>query len=272
MPHFGHECSVSTAATRGEPCPKCGRPLVKNFSKKLGREFIGCSGWKEGCKYIKPREGEPEREAPVETEHKCPACGKVMLQRTGKRGPFLSCSGYPDCKTTMNLTDGGDPVITARPTEYKCEKCGKDMVLREGRRGPFLACSGYPACKNAKDVDDQGKPVQTQTAGINCDKCSSPMAVKRGPRGPFLGCTAYPKCRRTMPMTDELREKLGVPKPPPKKALPEVEVKETCPKCNGPMKLRQGPRGLFLGCVAYPKCKGVREAPAALAATAATEE
>jgi DNA topoisomerase-1 len=256
----------------GEACPQCGRALVRNFSKKLGREFIGCSGWKEGCKYIKPGEGEPEREAPIETEHKCPTCGKMMLQRTGRRGPFLSCSGYPECKTTMNLTDGGEPIITTRPTEYKCEKCGKDMVIRQGRRGPFLACSGYPACKNAKDVDDQGRPVQPQTADIACPTCKSPMAVKKGPRGPFLGCTAYPKCRKTMPMTDEIREKLGVPKPPPKKAMPEVEVKETCPKCNGPMKLRQGPRGMFLGCVAYPKCKGVREAPAALVEQAAAPE
>jgi DNA topoisomerase-1 len=146
------------------------------------------------------------------------------------------------------------------------------MVIRQGRRGPFLACSGYPACKNAKDVDDQGRPVQPQTADIACPTCKSPMAVKKGPRGPFLGCTAYPKCRKTMPMTDEIREKLGVPKPPPKKAMPEVEVKETCPKCNGPMKLRQGPRGMFLGCVAYPKCKGVREAPAALVEQAAAPE
>jgi DNA topoisomerase-1 len=251
----------------GEPCPQCGRPLVRNFSKKLGREFIGCSGWKEGCKYIKPGQGEPEREAPIETDHKCPTCGKMMLQRSGRRGPFLSCSGYPECKTTMNLTDGGEPVITTKPTEFKCEKCGKEMVIRQGRRGPFLACSGYPACKNAKDVDDQGRPVQPQTADIECPTCKSPMAVKRGPRGPFLGCTAYPKCRKTMPMTDEIREKLGVPKPAPKQTLPEVEITETCPKCNGPMKLRQGPRGLFLGCMAYPKCKGVREAPANLVTT-----
>lgn len=248
----------------GEACPQCGRPLVRNFSKKLGREFIGCSGWKEGCKYIKPNEGEAPREAPVETEHRCPSCGKAMLRRTGRRGPFLSCSGYPECKTTMNLTDGGEPVVTTKPTEYKCEKCGMEMVLRQGRRGPFLACSGYPACKNAKDVDDQGRPVQPQTAHLPCPSCNSPMAVKKGPRGSFLGCTAYPKCRKTLPMTEELREQLGLPKPPAKKPLPEVEVKETCPKCHGPMKLRQGPRGYFLGCVAYPKCRGVLEAPAAL--------
>ena len=45
----------------GEVCPKCGKPLTVKFSKKTGNKFIGCSGYKEGCKYIKPREGEEAR-------------------------------------------------------------------------------------------------------------------------------------------------------------------------------------------------------------------
>src|SRR5262249_26804133 len=146
-------------------------PLVKNFSKKLGREFIGCSGFRDKespCKYIKPREGEPEREEPKVTEHMCPACGKPMLLRKGRRGEFLSCSGYPDCKATANLTAENKVEVTARPTDYKCEKCGEPMVIRQGRRGPFLACTGYPKCKNAKDVDDQGKPVEQPKLDINC--------------------------------------------------------------------------------------------------------
>jgi len=245
----------------GEMCPKCGRPLVKNFSKKTRREFIGCSGFKEGCKYIKPGEGEPEREEPVETEHKCPVCGKFMLRRMGRSGPFLGCSGYPDCKTTMNIGEDGQPVISARPTEYTCDKCGKPMVLREGKRGPFLACTGYPKCKNAKDVDAEGKPVQSTDTGIKCEKCGSPMAVKRGPRGPFLGCTAYPKCRSLKSLTAELREKLNLPDSPAKKATPTIEVSVTCPECGSPMKLRSGRKGWFLGCSKYPKCKGTREAP-----------
>ena len=115
---------------------------------------------KEGCKYIKPVEGEAPRPQPVETEFKCPTCGKPMLQRMGKTGPFLGCSGYPECKTTMNFDATGKPVLSAKPTEHVCEKCGKPMVIREGRRGPFLACTGYPKCKNAKDVDANGNPVQ----------------------------------------------------------------------------------------------------------------
>jgi DNA topoisomerase-1 len=245
----------------GEMCPKCGRPLVVNYSKKTGREFVGCSGFKEGCKYIKPAEGEAPRPEPVLTEHLCPTCGKPMLQREGRGGkPFLGCSGYPECKTTMNLDDEGKPVITAKPTEYICEKCGKSMVLREGRRGPFLACTGYPKCKNAKDVDAEGKPVQPVDSGVVCEKCGKPMAVKRGPRGPFLGCTGYPSCRSTKPMTEELRAKLNLPAPPPKKSAPAVEVTDTCPECGSPMKLRQGRKGWFLGCSKYPKCRGVREA------------
>ncbi len=249
----------------GEACPLCGKPLVRNYSKKTRRYFIGCSGFKEGCKYIKPVEGEAPRPEPVETEYKCPTCGKPMLQRTGKTGPFLGCSGYPECKTTMNFDAEGKPVLSAKPTEHVCEKCGKPMVIREGRRGPFLACTGYPKCKNAKDVDANGNPVQPIDTGLKCEKCGSPMTVKKGPRGPFLGCTGYPKCRNAKPMPPELKEQLKdqLPAPPPKKELPKVEVTDTCPECGGPMKLRESKRGgatYFLGCAKFPRCKGTREA------------
>jgi len=184
----------------------------------------------------------------------------------GKRGPFLGCSGYPECKTTMNFDAEGKPVLTSKATEHVCEKCGEPMVLREGKRGPFLACSGYPKCKNTKDVDVHGNPMEPIDTGVNCVKCGSPMAVRRGPRGPFLGCSAYPRCRSHKPLPEDLKEKLKdlLPPPPPKKAVPQVEVTETCPECGAPMKLRPGRRGFFLGCSKYPKCKGTREASAEL--------
>jgi DNA topoisomerase-1 len=243
-----------------ETCPQCQRPLVYRYSKKAGK-FLGCSGYPE-CKYIKPREGEEGRQAPVLTEHKCPECARPMVQRMGKRGPFLGCSGYPDCKTTMNFDAQGNPVLASKPTQHVCDKCGKPMVLREGPRGPFLACTGYPKCRNAKDVDAQGNPLQPIDTGVTCDKCGAPMAVRRGPRGPFLGCSAYPKCRSSKPVPEELKEKLKTLMPaPPKKSAPAVAVSETCPECGAAMKLRPSRRGYFLGCSQYPKCKGTREAP-----------
>ena len=239
-----------------EKCPQCGKEIIERYSR-LGR-FYGCAGYPE-CNYIKRAEGVEPREKPVLTEHICPSCGKQMLQRSGKTGPFLGCSGYPDCKTTMNFDPEGVPVVTTKLTEHACEKCSKPMVIREGKRGPFLACTGYPKCKNAKDVDAEGNPVAQVDLGVKCEKCGGPMNVRKGPRGPFLGCAAYPKCRSTKPIPEELKEKVNIMYPPPPKVdIPEVEITDTCPECDGPMKLRPGRKGFFLGCTKYPKCKGTK--------------
>lgn len=40
----------------------------------------------------------------------CPTCGKPMVRREGKYGPFLGCTGYPDCKQTLKLDKDGNPV------------------------------------------------------------------------------------------------------------------------------------------------------------------
>lgn len=246
----------------GEKCPECGKPLAIKFSKKTGNKFVGCSGYLEGCKYIKPREGEEARPVAEETEHKCPNCGKAMLKRFSRRGPFLGCAGYPECKTTMSIGADGAPKVSAKSTDHKCEKCGSPMVLREGRRGPFLGCSGYPKCRNIVNVDAEGNPVKPVETGIKCEKCNSAMIIKNGPRGPFLACSGYPKCRSYKALTAEMKEQFKniLPAPAAKKA-PAIEVDVPCPECDAPMKLRQGRGNYFLGCSKYPKCKGTREAP-----------
>jgi ssDNA-binding Zn-finger/Zn-ribbon topoisomerase 1 len=37
---------------------------------------------------------------PITTDIDCDDCGKPMIIRKGRRGPFLGCSGYPKCKNT----------------------------------------------------------------------------------------------------------------------------------------------------------------------------
>lgn len=87
------------------------------------------------------------------------------------------------------------------------------------------------------------------------------MGVKSGRRGAFLGCLNYPKCRSTAPIPDDLKEQLGeaataAPGGPDLKTIEPVEV---CDDCGGPMTVRKGRRGFFLGCAKYPKCKGTKE-------------
>ncbi|WP_166783863.1 UvrD-helicase domain-containing protein [Cryobacterium sp. Hz9] len=45
----------------------------------------------------------------------CPRCGRgFMVERTSKRGPFLSCRRYPRCKTALSL-DGSPSVPVVKP-------------------------------------------------------------------------------------------------------------------------------------------------------------
>lgn len=37
----------------------------------------------------------------------CPKCGKIMVKRSGKFGDFMGCSGYPHCKTIVNIPKNG---------------------------------------------------------------------------------------------------------------------------------------------------------------------
>lgn len=121
-----------------------------------------------------------------ETEEACPECGEPLKERWGRRGKFLGCSAYPDCRYTRNL-DGSERVED-QPTDEICPSCGKPMVLRQGRFGAFIACSGYPECKTTKAV----------TLGIACPEpgCQGELVQRRSKRGRvFYGCSAYPGCR-----------------------------------------------------------------------------
>jgi formylglycine-generating enzyme required for sulfatase activity len=46
-------------------------------------------------------------------------------------------------------------------------------------------------------------------------------------------------------------------------AAETADATAECPDCGGPMKVRDGKYGRFLGCAAYPHCKGTRELPGA---------
>ncbi len=72
------------------------------------------------------------------TDELCPNCGKPMVIKTGRFGRFISCTGYPECKTTK-------PIL--KETGALCPKDGGKIVERKSRRGrTFYGCANYPAC------------------------------------------------------------------------------------------------------------------------------
>jgi len=72
------------------------------------------------------------------TDEICVNCGKPMVIKTGRFGKFISCTGYPECKTTK-------PIL--KETGAICPKDGGKIVERKSRRGrTFYGCANYPAC------------------------------------------------------------------------------------------------------------------------------
>ncbi len=72
------------------------------------------------------------------TDEVCVNCGKPMVIKTGRFGRFMSCTGYPECKTTK-------PIL--KDTGVKCPKCGGMIAERRSRKGrTFYGCANYPAC------------------------------------------------------------------------------------------------------------------------------
>jgi DNA topoisomerase-1 len=116
-------------------CEKCGSPMLLRDSKR--GPFLGCSTFPKcrSTKMVKKLVGEDLAQvealipllkeegakaqelvakiigdnpaaagkkptANITTDIDCDECGKPMIIRQGRRGPFLGCSGYPKCKNT----------------------------------------------------------------------------------------------------------------------------------------------------------------------------
>jgi len=181
------------------------------------------------------------------SEYECEECGKPMVYRFGRKGRFLACSGYPECKQARDIDRDGklvEPVIAAEP----CELCGKQMMMRKGRTGPFLGCAGYPDCTNTRPCNEQGvalRKVKAEDIKQACPECGAPMSVKFARGRSFLGCTRYPECKATAQMPADVY----VERPRPE------EAGARCDKCGRPMVVRKSKRGPFLSCSGFPRCR-----------------
>lgn len=144
----------------------------------------------------------PKEEITTEaTEEKCPECGSAMVIKLGRRGKFMGCTNYPDCRHTQPLP--GEEQPEPELLDEKCPECGRQLQRRVGRYGPFVGCSGYPDCRYIQ------KKKATST-GVECPKCledpckrckdreqAGELVERSGKKGKFYGCNHYPACRHT---------------------------------------------------------------------------
>lgn len=97
----------------------------------------------------------------IATDEVCEECGRPMVIKWGRRGKFLSCSGFPECKSARSITTG-----------IKCPNpgCDGELVERRSRkRGSlFYGCTSYPKCtytaNKLPEETDKAQGVETDKA------------------------------------------------------------------------------------------------------------
>jgi DNA topoisomerase-1 len=188
---------------------------------------------------------EPHEKAKSEpSPWKCPQCGRRLEYRLGGKGEFLSCSGY-------NEKIVEEPVAVAAKGKAKRAKKAKPKEK--------------PACTFAMPVDRERRPLLPEQIDL-LSPAGVPMVKRTGRFGDFLvedkprppkprGKTAAdaPAEPPSFILNLDRKGNLKFPAPPP------LVTDIACPKCGDVMNLRDGKRGPWLGCRAFPKCRG-REA------------
>ena len=87
------------------------------------------------------------------TDEICDDCGLPMVIKHGRFGPFLSCTGFPECKKSKPLL---------KKTGVLCPEDGGELVERKGKGRTFYGCTNYPTC---------GFTVSQRPLKIACPEC-----------------------------------------------------------------------------------------------------
>ncbi|MBK8913719.1 MAG: type I DNA topoisomerase [Phycisphaerales bacterium] len=282
------------------PCEACGEGSLV-VKRKGRRAFLGCDRFPQ-CKQIEnmPDDVRLERKPSAPPEQagiNCDKCRRPMVLRSGKRGKFIACSGFPKCRNAKPIekleelralaaaagaTNGAGGTAASEGGYGEGAQHEGDAATggasRKAGAGRGAAAGGKGAGKSVTGASAEpppgfamtrtGRPVvevMPEEGGLACPECGEPMDLKRGRFGPFYSCTGFPRCKFVANLRGEAKKRAEELMPPPDRPKPEPSG-VMCDECGKEMLIRVGRRGKFLGCSGYPKCKTTREMPAEVGA------
>ena len=136
--------------------------------------------------------GDYIRPEPTVSEELCPVCGRNLVEREGRFGPFLACPGYPECTFTM-------PLVVEMPG--RCPKCGGRLMKRSGtsktsgKQYTYYCCEFTNNKKGERTCDFMTWDVPTKE---DCPLCGQTM-FKRAGRGFSKPFCVNEKCANFLP-------------------------------------------------------------------------
>ncbi len=165
-------------------CPTCEEPL----NIKIGKNghFLACTAYPEcsfTSNYLRDEKGDLSIVEKIVDNTKvkdCIKCGEPMVQKEGRFGLFLACTGYPECKHTESINGQSN----GKEIGIDCfeKKCSGTIVEKKSKRGKiFFGCSNFPDCTFAS----WDKPSK-----MPCPDCESLFLVEKETKkdGKFLKC------------------------------------------------------------------------------------
>ncbi len=109
---------------------------------------------------------------------KCPECGKELVIKRSKKGRFIGCSGYPECRFTLPLPQKGSIYVTSK----MCEKHEIKKIKIRTKKGYWdLGCPycNYLEWKNKDKEEAKSEPVKAKVENVKGAK-KSRKAKKSG--------------------------------------------------------------------------------------------
>ena len=116
-------------------------------------------------------------------ERLCPACGKPMLRREDRFGPFWGCSGFPACRHSETLTPDD--------LDLPCPLCGQTLNRQQTPTGRgFYQCHN-PGCQFMSWSLPHYLP---------CGICDSPYLIEKTGHGQARLCCPRAGCPYEQPL------------------------------------------------------------------------
>ena len=161
-----------------------GKAVLRGFYGKFERDLRDAEQALEGVRIKVPEQV---------TEEVCPICGRNLVIKSGRYGPFLSCPGYPECTFAM-------PLVEVMPG--RCPKCGGRLMKRTGVSQNTHKSYTYYCCENQVSNKYKTATCDFRTWDVplaeDCPECGQTMFKLSG-RGKKKAFCINPACPNFLP-------------------------------------------------------------------------